>query len=315
MRRRVTEQIANSEDFTSHVKEVTRRMAVLDFLGLYEQARQDGIIGRIKYITQSSGFNEYDPQGWEVYITRLLGRCLRYWIPYSGVIEKQRNRMCYNLHTAQIPEFAGMAQLENVLTCRGNYHPHYRIWRAANNNAREYWRTREDIDAEMVDALYLWYDTFRGGISGLSRVRVGGWPGCTIDYGQATYRGGYYYGYRRTTFGRYNSSESYMEFKDLLTTIGSLYQHQEMFEMLETLAAHDVLDEQRQARADDLAQRNARVRTVHQTQVQDIPNNTLVAELRRRGLIAADADDTPTEDDTELSVRLLDRLRARGRIT
>ena len=318
MRRRMTQGIAESEDYTSHVQEVTRRMAILDFLGLYEQARQDGIIGRIKYITQSTGFNEYDPQGWEVYITRLLGRCLRYWIPYSGVIEKQRNRMCYNLFTAQIPEFAGMAQLENVLTCRGQYHPHYRIWRAANNNAREYWRTREGIDAETVDTLYRWYDTFRGGVSGFSRVRVGQWPGCTIDYGQAQYRGSYYHGYRHrpaTTFGRYNSSESYMEFKDLLTTIGSLYQYPEMFEMLEILAAYDVADEQRQARADDLAQRNARVRTVHQTQLQDIPNIRLIAELERRGLIPADVDDTPTEDDTELSVRLLDRLRARGRIT
>jgi len=326
MRRRMTQEIAESEDFTTHVYEVTRRMAILDFLGLYEQARQDGIIGRIKYITQSTGFNEYEPQGWEVYITRLLGRCLRYWIPYSSVIEKQRNRMCYNLYTSRIPEFAEMAQLENVLTCRGNYHPHYRIWRAANNNAREYWRTRESIDSEMVDALYRWYDTFRGGLSGFSRVRVGQWPGCTIDYGQAQYRGSYYRGYgmrhRATTFGRYNSSESYMEFKDLLTIIGSLHQHPEMFEMLDTLAAYDVADEQRQAREEDMAQRNARVATGLQTRLQDIPNNRLVEELQRRGVINAnrpeadedDADDADAPTNT-LTERFMESLRARGRIT
>lgn len=318
-RNRMTQQIANSEDFSSHVNEVTRRMAVLDFLGLYEQARQDGIIGRIKYITQSAGFSDYEPKGWEIYITRLLGRCLRYWIPYSGVIEKQRNRMAYQLFTSNIPEFHQVARVQSILTCQGQYHPHYRLYRAANNSPREYWRTREGMDAEVIDTLYRWYDMYRGRIDALTRIRVGHWPGATIDYGQPLYGGGsYYYRYRQTqtrTVGRYNSSESYMEFKQLLEIVGSLHQDPEMFEMLEILANYDVRDEQRRERDNDLAQRNARVRTVHQTQVRDIPNERLLEELRRRGLVTEGrvADDTPQED-SPLATRLLERLRARGRI-
>jgi len=319
-------QRMETEDFTTHIHEITRRMAILDFLALYEQARQDEIIGRIKYITQSAGFDTYNPTGWELYITRLLGRCLRYWLPYPSVIEKQRNRMAYMLHVRQIPEFQDIVRITDVLKCRNRYNPHYRIWRQVNQSPRQYWISRPGVDREMVEALYRWYARYSTRMEGLGRVNLASWPGATLTYGQPVnqyyYQNYHRYGhqnpyYRSRTFGFYNSAEAYTEFKRLLMVVGSLYEDPEILQMINILSSYDVQDERRVEQNREFAERNARVRTVQQTTVRNIPNDQLMAELRRRGLIPPEPvaeEPEPPATTSELGVRLLDRLRARGRL-
>ena len=65
----------DDDDYRDHLGELCRRSAMLDFLALYKMAAEEEIVGKIQFINQAAGFSNYDPAGWEQYLTRLLGKC------------------------------------------------------------------------------------------------------------------------------------------------------------------------------------------------------------------------------------------------
>ena len=85
----------DSKQYKSYVRELSRRAAMLDFLALYKMAEEEEIVGKIQFLNQADGFHQHKPQGWETYLTRLLGRCLRHHVTEPGAVVKRRNNMIY----------------------------------------------------------------------------------------------------------------------------------------------------------------------------------------------------------------------------
>ena len=216
---------------------------MLDFLGLYVQAQEEGIVNRLKYITESKGFEDYTADGWETYITRLLGRCVRHHITEDSAVKKRRRELIYlvegrGTRYGQIPEW------KKVLTCSGYpYHPPRDIWTAADRNAVTYWSTRKAspddeetmFTQEEVERVTNWYLVYENAVSLLECITVSPWYGVEVRYGTPMNRR-----YYRRSYGRYKASEAYQDFKHWKRMSDNLLESEENIAIIDQMMDFNV---------------------------------------------------------------------------
>jgi len=302
--------------------ELVRRNAVLDFLALYQEARKDEVVERVKHIIHARDFLNFKPQYLEVYITRLLGRCLRAHCNGPQAVEKERNsfRYCINMRRTH-PQYQQIFDMLNILSL--NYPYRLNTWygygrnnnrnATYNNDPQLYWRTRGLVDPQEVDALYASWNQFKARIDALERVTMD--RELKVNYGNPGYRGRNRW-YTQVT-PSYHSYEAYRDFKEWMRLADKFLENDRPFDTLRILSDHsrddddeieDLLQENQERQAQFLRERAiemARQRGIdnsidyppepelergHEPEVEEgttglTLQNRLLAKLREKGLM------------------------------
>ena len=283
----------DSVQYKNYVQELSRRAAMLDFLALYKMAEEEEIVGKIQFLNQADGFHQRKPQGWETYLTRLLGRCLRHHITEPGAVVKRRNNMIYAVDRRN-DIFEPVTNIDKVLRCEHPFQPNYTRYREVGNSPGDYWRTSTlfEDSPTLYDDMSLWYSLFSGSIDLLQRVNLQSWYGVEIRYGQAMSYS--YYGMRH---GNYHTAEAYREFITLLGLIDGLLGHEDYMRIIFLMQNYDHHRDTANARTPDRRIRQTRI--LRERIAQHTPH----------------VDAAVTQDRTELRDNFMERLRERGRVT
>lgn len=225
--------------------ELVRRSAVLDFLALYREAKDDGVVERVKHIIHAKDFLDFKPQYLEVYITRLLGRCLRAHCDGHQIVEKQRNSFRYDIDLRRSrPEMAQIFDMQKIVQLNwpwrlNTYYMYGRRNRRAeryNNDPQLYWRTRGLVDPQEVDALYASWNQFKARVDALERVNMD--ARLTVNYGNPGYIGRNRW-YRSYTNPSYHSYEAYRDFKEWMRIAEVFLEDDRPFNTYHILDTHD----------------------------------------------------------------------------
>jgi len=245
--------------------ELVRRSAILDFLALYQEARKDGVVERVKHIIHAKDFLKFKPQYLEVYITRLLGRCLRAHIEGHQVVEKERNTFRYNLdiRRSQHAALAQIFDMQSIVQLSWPWHLSTYYMYGRNNRANEryndnpqlYWRTRGLVDPSEVDALYAAWNQFKARVDALERVNMGlnMSSRLSVNYGNPGYIGRQRW-YRSYNHASYYAYEAYRDFKEWVVIANEFLENDQPFNVLRILETHDQSDD---SQIEDLLKQNA----------------------------------------------------------
>ncbi|MCK5317587.1 MAG: hypothetical protein KAJ55_06710 [Anaerolineales bacterium] len=288
-----------SSEYRDYLYELSRRSAMLDFLALYKLAAEEEIVGKIQFINQASGFSEYDPSGWEQYLTRLLGKCIRHHVPEPNAVSKQRRNMIYRVEY-RYTMFEDLKQFHNLMTLETWPRPDNNLWREVNHNAPAYWKRTELFEGheELFDALHMWWSVFYNSIQGLECIGLSPWYGIEVRYGTPMYRQ-----YYRSSVGRYRTYEAYRDFKVLMNLWDSFLGHEDNVGLLWMMARfnHKTMEA------------GARITRAGVTRTEPTERDRRLQVLRDRlarhnRLVGS----TPVvQDSEELRDQFMDRLRER----
>jgi hypothetical protein len=300
---RQTNFFDGSNMYRHYIYELSRRGAMLDFLALYMTAAEDNIVGKIQFINQASGFSNYDPAGWEQYLTRLLGKCLRHHIAEPGAVTKQRRNMIYRIEYRDTM-FSDIKKFHNIMTFDSWPRPDNELWRQMNRSAPDYWKATElftDHHA-LFDALHIWWSVFHTAVQALECIGISPWYGVEVRYGNPMYRQHY-----RSTSGRYRAYEAYRDFKALIELWDNFLGHEDYVGLLYMMDRFNHKTMEPGARIT----RGGIIRTESTERQRRI--QVLRDRMAKRQRLQAN---TPVgQDSTELRDDFMDRLRRRGSIT
>lgn len=234
-------------------KELIRRAAILDFLALYQEARKDDVVERVKHIIHAKDFLEFKPKHLEIYITRLLGRCLRAHCPGHNAVSKERNSFKYSVNVVdQWPQFRQIIDMQKIINLSYPYNPirnYYYGYRGNDRmrryegNGQLYWRTRGLVDPTSVDAMYAAWNAFSDRVGALERVQMTGWDHVMVHYGNPGFvgRNRWYKPYNNPSYFSY---EAYSEFKQWIEYTKDFVENQEdAINTSRILADHDRSDD------------------------------------------------------------------------
>jgi len=234
------DDIESFEDFQS---ELTRRSAVLDFLALYNVAKEDKVVERVKHIIHAHEFAEYKPQQWEVYITRLLGRCLRAQSPSHGAVEKERSSFSYKVYIHRdYPELVKILDLHRLISLDWPWYPYGTHAQRYRQDPQLYWRTRGLADPLEVDAMFASWNQFQNQCDRFDRIQMQG-SIVKIMYGNPGYLGRRGRWYRSHNHPTYRSFEAYTQFKDWIVAARGFLENDAVFDTQDILAEHDRSDD------------------------------------------------------------------------
>ena len=292
-----------SDEYKDYLSELSRRSAMLDFLALYRLAAEEEIVGKIQFINQASGFSEYDPAGWEQYLTRLLGKCLRHHVSEPGAVTKQRRNMIYRIEYRDTI-FEDLKKIQNVFTFQSWPYPDNDLWREVNKNALVYWKRTPLFEGHeaLFDALYMWWTLFWNAVSSLNTIGMSPWYGVEVRYGNPMHRQ-----YYRTQYGRYRTYEAYKDFKTLMELWDQFLGHEDNMRLVYMMFRFD----------HKTLKAGARITRGGVTRTTSTERRDRLQEIRdrlvRRSRLATN---TPvTQDSTELRDNFMDKLRRRGSVT
>ena len=301
-------------------KELVRRSAVLDFLALYQEAKRDKVVDRVKHVVHAEGFLDFKPKHLEIYITRLLGRCLRAHCDGPQIVEKHRNSFAFDVNIrrshpqyGQILDMQKLVQLNwpwRLSTWYGYGNRHTRNTRY-NNDPQLYWRTRGLVDPRDVDSMYAAWNAFKARIDALERVDMN--ERVVVRYGNPGFigRNRWYKPYSNPSYYAY---EGYRDFKKWIIIADEFLENDSVFDTYRILSDHDQNgdddietmlqeNEERQAeflreRAATMARQRSRDNSIdypteeqgHEPEVEEgttgeTLQNRLLAKLREKGLM------------------------------
>lgn len=229
--------------------ELVRRSAVLDFLALYQEAKKDGVVERVKHIVHAKDFLNFKPQHLEIYITRLLGRCLRSHCDGPQTVEKERNSFKYKLNIRYThPHMTKIFEMQDLVQLNWPWyiHRYYRYGIRDNpmqryqENPQLYWRTRGLVDPTCVDAMYASWNQFYARVDTLERVVMN--KGLHIHYGNPGYIGRNRW-YRPYNNPSYHSYEAYKDFKEWMKMADEFLENDHTFNTFRLLSDHDQSDD------------------------------------------------------------------------
>lgn len=292
-----------SDAYRNYMYELSRRSAMLDFMALYMVAAEDKIVGKIQFLNQAAGFSKYDPAGWEQYLTRLLGKCLRHYVPEMGAVSKQRRNMIYRI-TYRYTMFDDLKKFHNIMTFDSWPRPDNDLWREVNRSAPEYWRRTELFEGHeaLFNALHTWWSVFHTAVQGLECIGFSPWYGIEVRYGNPMFRQ-----YYRATSGRYRTYEAYRDFKALVELWDNFLGHEDHIRLLYMMDRfnHKTMEPGARITRGGVLKTEP---TERQRRIQ-----VLRDRMSKRQRLQAN---TPVgQDSTELRDDFMDRLRRRGSIT
>jgi hypothetical protein len=230
-------------------KELVRRSAVLDFLALYQEARKDEVVDRVKHVVHAEGFLEFKPKHLEVYITRLLGRCLRAHCEGPQVVEKHRNSFGFDVNIRRShPQFGQILDMQKLVqlgwpwrlsTWYGYGRRHTRN-QQYNDDPQRYWRTRGLVDPSAVDSMYGLWNVFKARVDTLERVSMDG--RLVVRYGNPGFigRNRWYKPYSNPSYYAY---EAYRDFKEWIRIAEQFLENDSAFDTYKILSDHDQNDD------------------------------------------------------------------------
>ncbi len=236
----VTQIIGDSESYQEFCNELNRRSAVLDFLALYRVAREDNIVERVKHIIHAKGFLEFEPKQWEMYLTRLLGRCLRHIFDGYQAVEKQRSGFSYTIRPGQGAEYAQYNQIldmRKMIEMDWPWYPYGNNMLRYRNNPQLYWRTRGLADPTDVDAMFAAWNRFRAQVDSHDRCQMQS-NGLYLNYGNSAYSS-YSHGVA-TRLGSYHAHEAFLHLKGwMIDADRFLENNSPIFDIARLLKEHD----------------------------------------------------------------------------
>lgn len=204
----IAQIIGDNESYDEFCNELNRRAAVLDFLALYRVAREDKIVERVKHIIHAKGFLDFKPKQWEMYLTRLLGRCLRHIFAGYQSVEKQRNGFCYTVRPGRGGEYDQYRQIldmRRMIEMDWPWYPYGQDMTRYRNDPQLYWRTRGIADPADVDAMFAAWNQFRARVDRHDRCQMQS-NGLYINYGSSSYAGhGYHVVVRPGSYHAYDA--------------------------------------------------------------------------------------------------------------
>lgn len=189
VKKNVAEILGDDESYQDFCDELNRRAAVLDFLCLYRVAKEEEVVQRVKHIIHADGFSEFKPKHWEMYLTRLLGRCLRHVFPGYQAVEKQRNSFTYQIYPrrgANYAQYYQIIDLRKMIDLDWPWYPHGTNAQAYRSNSQLYWRTRGLADPIDVDAMYAAWNQFIARTDKYDRCQIYS-NVLSINYGSKAY--------------------------------------------------------------------------------------------------------------------------------
>ena len=276
---------------------------MLDFLALYKMAAEEEIVGKIQFINQAAGFSNYDPAGWEQYLTRLLGKCLRHHVPQPNAVSKQRRNMIYRIEY-RYTMFEELKRFHNLMTLETWPRPDNDLWRQVNHSAPDYWKGTELFEGHEIlfDSMHTWWTVFYTGMQALECIGFSPWYGIEIRYGNPMYRTHY-----RANVGRYRAYEAYRDFRELIEMWDSFLGDEDYIRLLFMMDRfnHKTME------AGSRITRGGVIKTEPSERQRRI--QVLRDRLARHNRLTTNAPVTQTGD--ELRDSFMDRLRRRGRVT
>ena len=291
------------ESYEAFRQELIRRSVVLDFLALYRIAKEDGLVERVKHFIHASGFLAHKPKNWEIYLTRLLGRCLRAHNPGYQAVEKERNSFAYSVHLRQnFPELVKVIDMRKLVQLDWPWFPYGSRMTRYRQDPRLYWRTRGLVEPTEVDAMFAAWNQFYDRADGFSRIDMTG-SVIRVNYGNPGYIGRRY-SYRSYANPSYYAHEAYTDFKGWIALAQEFIENDTPFDTYELLNEHDRSnDSQIESELQDNAERQAEF-LVERAQ-------TLAARRRAEAAVAG-AIEEQEEREITLTEDLFASLRERG---
>lgn len=284
----------NKKEYKDYLSELSRRSAMLDFLALYKMAAEEEIVGKIQFVNQAKGFSSYDPAGWEQYLTRLLGKCLRHHITETGAITKQRRNMIYEIDTNRT-DLEDYEKFDRLFQMRYSWNRNNTLWEQADRNPSQYWKLTPLFEGheKTFDALRSRWTVLKNAMEGLSQVGLSGWRGIQVRYGTPMHRT-----YYRNTYGRYQAAEAYRDFKAFLSIWWQFLEEEDSLRLLYLMK--------------DFDHNNLDVRRSPHTVEKKKTIQVLRDKFSQRNRIGTVT--TVTQDNTELRTRFMDKLREKGKV-
>lgn len=290
------------ESYEAFKQELIRRSVVLDFLALYRVAKEDGLVERVKHIIHAAGFLAHQPKNWEIYLTRLLGRCLRAHNPGYQVVEKERSSFAYSIRLRQnYPELIKVIDMRKIVQLDWPWFPYGSDAAQYRQDPRLYWRTRGLVDPIEVDAMFAAWNQFYDRADGFSRIDMTG-NVILVRYGNPGYIGKRY-SYRSYTNPSYYAHEAYTDFKGWIALAQEFIENDAPFDTCDLLSEHDRSDDtqierelkdNRERQAEFLAERAQKLAAQRQAEAaiaeeqeerETTLSEDLFASLRERGLV------------------------------
>lgn len=287
------------EDFKN---ELIRRNAVLDFLALYIIAKEDKVVERVKHIIHANKFLDHNPQHWEQYLTRLLGRCLRSHCPGHQAVEKERNSFVYNVYIHRdYPHLKKILDMKKLVSLDYPWYLHGSDMVRYRQDPCLYWRTRGLIEPTEVDAMFAAWNRFSDAAERCDRIQMSG-SVIKVSYGFPGYVGQQRRWYRTHNNPAYHTYEAYIHFKNWMRLAEEFVGNDAPFDTFRILNDHNRSDDwriERELRENagremelirERARAAARRRTEEDAVVNMVPVETplatqLIARLRQRGLV------------------------------
>lgn len=265
---------------------------MLDFLGLYRMAAEENIVGKIQFINQAVGFSNWDASGWETYLTRLLGRCLRHHFTEPGAVVKKRQALVYHIDYRETI-LNPVIEIDKVLGLNWPYRFNHERYNQAGRNAQEYWKRTSLFEEhpDYVDALFMWYNLFKSSVENLQRIGINTWSGLEIRYGSPMSRWHYH-----TNSGRYHATEAYREFHAFLGLLDGLLGNEGF---MRTIFVMQNFNHERNRPRDEAARRDRIQRVRANIVARYTPHVDAVVE----------------QDSEDLRDKFMAKLRAKGAVT
>lgn len=304
----ITAIIGDNESFDDFCNELNRRSAVLDFLALYAVAKEKDIVQRVKHIIHATGFSQFKPKHWEMYITRLFGRCLRHIFSGYQQVEKQRNSFIYTINMNYGEEYAQYGQILGIRKMVELDWPWYVYGHGMEryrNDSQLYWRTRGLADPSDVDAMFAAWNQFLARSDRYDRCQMQG-NTLHVNYGSSAY--GHYGHTNIVRPGTYNAHEAFLHTQGWMVEADQfLEDYNAIFDTYRLLESH--------TRDAD----NGIEREIRETEGEavDIARERAEALALQREQEAAMADAAGEQEERVLSLgeSLMENLREKGLIT
>jgi hypothetical protein len=288
------------ESYEAFKHELIRRSVVLDFLALYRVAKKEGLIERVKHIIHAAGFLAHQPKNWEVYLTRLLGRCLRAHNPGYQAVEKERSSFAYSINLQQnFPELIKVIDMRKVVQLDWPWFPYGSNMSHYRQDPRLYWRTRGLADPIEVDAMFAAWNQFYDRADGFSRIDMSG-NVIRVNYGNPGYIGKRY-SYRSYANPSYYAYEAYADFKGWIALAQDFIENDSPFDTCDLLNEHNTND-------DNQIERELKENRECQAEFLAGRAQALAARRRAEAAIAEEQE----ERETTLTEDLFASLRERG---
>ena len=294
--------IGDNETYDEFCSELNRKSAVLDFLALYNEAKKDDVVQRVKHIIHATGFRQYKPKQWEMYITRLLGRCLRHIFAGYQAVEKDRNSFGYTISPGRggDPQYNQILDMCRIVQLDWPWFPYGGDTARYRQNPQLYWKTRGIVDPADVDVLFAEWNNFQNRIDRYDRCQINSGR-LNIRYGSSAYRR--WHSHDSAT-GTYQAYEAYVHLKSWIVEADLFLERNHIFDTLALLKEHD--------RSND-PQIERELQENREQEVEIARGRaTRLARERARLEVLATVVDEQQERELTLGENLFEKLRERG---